>query len=499
MPSLRALADYRFSGKSERAVREEWIRPLLEHLGYGIDTLNDVRYEERLVLAQPLRRIGSTTIKVDYVPTVLGQGLWIIEAKAPEARDTWDEALGQAWTYATHPEIDVPLMAIADGTQIAVYDVTKPDWDSPVAALTTSELVTKFAHLIGVLGAANVAAKIRERQLRHLGVAMRAELDPVRLDETVLAVRRLADDARPTVLKNRASVLRDQFAREQRDAQEQARSIGIWGIAQRHNQPVPDALGDIPLAADYVRSLAEPLRSRELDKFVDAARPRWDLGTGKELPEPGPARMFWMLRVIALGTYLALVDEPGCGEHAAELARAALRDHLLDFPDDALARAAHRLERVLPPFVLRVALATEDLDLPKVASQIAEPLSDEARLRRRPDSDAMLLQLVSITCRSTFAQIPWTVDALSEAANQLELVTPRIRYRTGGARGQAGDPYMERYLSTDMLVAATLEVLGPGRLEMLDVDTRAALEKAAEGTDQTVRHWATAALGQTAN
>src|SRR6187200_693646 len=140
MPTLDALSRYRFAGKSERAVREEWIRPLLEHLGYGIDTLNDVRYEERLALRNPRRRIGSETRIVDYIPTVLGHGLWIIEAKAPEARDSWDDAISQGWLYATHPEVDVPLMAIADGTRIAVYDVTRVDWDQPVIDLAAGQL-----------------------------------------------------------------------------------------------------------------------------------------------------------------------------------------------------------------------------------------------------------------------------------------------------------------------------------------------------------------------
>jgi hypothetical protein len=72
MTDLHALARYRFEGKSEQAVREEWIRPLLVHLGYGIETLNEVQYETALPLAAPFRRIGRTRVKVDYVPTVLG-------------------------------------------------------------------------------------------------------------------------------------------------------------------------------------------------------------------------------------------------------------------------------------------------------------------------------------------------------------------------------------------------------------------------------------------
>jgi hypothetical protein len=242
VPSVEALSTYRFQGKLERAIREEWIRPLLEHLGYGIDTLNDVLYEERLTLRNNRRKIGSETRMVDYVPTVLGHGLWIIEAKAPEARDPWDDALSQAWLYATHPEVDVPLMAIADGSRFAVYEVNRIDWDVALLDLTIDQLVARFDELVHVLGAAHVAETIRTRQLRHLEQAMRAELDPVRLDETVAAVREIADRARPVVLKNRGRVLLDQFERVAQGTDETIRSVGLWGIAQIHNQPIPNNL-----------------------------------------------------------------------------------------------------------------------------------------------------------------------------------------------------------------------------------------------------------------
>jgi hypothetical protein len=112
MFGLRSLSRYRFAGRSEQAVREEWVRPLLAHLGYGIGTLHEVRYEERLLLAAPFRRVGRERVQVDYKPTVCGHGLWIIEAKA-HGHDEWEEAISQAWLYATHPEVAVPFMAIA--------------------------------------------------------------------------------------------------------------------------------------------------------------------------------------------------------------------------------------------------------------------------------------------------------------------------------------------------------------------------------------------------
>jgi hypothetical protein len=272
VPSIAALSTYRFQGKLERAIREEWIRPLLEHLGYGIDTLNDVLYEERLTLRNNRRKIGSEIRMVDYIPTVLGHGLWIIEAKAPEARDPWDDVLSQAWLYATHPEVDVPLMAIADGSRFAVYEVNRIDWDVALLDLTIDQLVERFDKLVHVLGAAHVAETIRTRQLRHLEQAMRAELDPVRLDETVAAVREIANRTRAVVLKNRGRVLLDQFERVAQGTDETIRSVGLWGIAQIHNQPIANNLSDVARAVSHVRSLPEHLRIKELDQFVAATQ-----------------------------------------------------------------------------------------------------------------------------------------------------------------------------------------------------------------------------------
>ena len=42
-----------------------------------------------------------------------------------------------------HPEINVPLMAIADGSRIVVYNVTQPEWDVPVVDIAASTLSSR--------------------------------------------------------------------------------------------------------------------------------------------------------------------------------------------------------------------------------------------------------------------------------------------------------------------------------------------------------------------
>jgi hypothetical protein len=182
---LEELADYDFEGVSEQQVREEWIAPLLSVLGYGRGTINRIIYEQHLELAQPLRYPGSSRLKVDYLPTVLGLWLWIIEAKCPQAagfRAT--RHLSQAWSYATHPEVNVPLMALSDGRRLSVYDVTQPKWaERPELELTHAELPRHFGEVEAVLGARNVARFVVRRRLAHLERALLAQVDLDVLDE----------------------------------------------------------------------------------------------------------------------------------------------------------------------------------------------------------------------------------------------------------------------------------------------------------------------------
>jgi hypothetical protein len=268
---LGVLARFRFETKSEQAVREEWIAPLLLHLGCGGETLNDIEYEEPLDLAAPFRRIGRTWVQIDYRPTVRGHGLWIIEAKAHK-RDQWDEAIGQAWLYATHPEVDVPFMMIADGARTAVYDTYNPDWDDPVVDFVTTDLVLEFPKLAAVLGADRVTGAIRRRRMRHLGAAMRAEVNPGRLDEYIADIRRMAQVALPDVMANQRAILGDELQKGRQARADLVREGGLFVVGAFTNQPLGLSLHYARQGIEYVRSRDAPLRGPELSRLLDAAR-----------------------------------------------------------------------------------------------------------------------------------------------------------------------------------------------------------------------------------
>ncbi|HXN61165.1 MAG TPA: hypothetical protein VN886_12010, partial [Acidimicrobiales bacterium] len=216
MLTLRELSNYQFEGKNEQAVREEWIFPLLLHLGYGPTTLNAVTFGDQLKLRRPLWKLGSKRIEIDYRPSVLGHELWIIEAKAPGAVDV-DEHLAQAWSYATHPEVNVPLVVLADGTHFALYDITAIEWDEAVLDIPATDIESRFAEIFEVLGARTVATAVRHRLLNRLRTALDAELDLGALDDTVSRTKEIVTQVRPSVLENRRRVTDEANLQRARD------------------------------------------------------------------------------------------------------------------------------------------------------------------------------------------------------------------------------------------------------------------------------------------
>jgi hypothetical protein len=410
MPALDDLASYSFEGRNETAIREDWIRPLLEHLGYGVGTLNRIEYEASVRLREPVRLLGHTRLRVDYLPTVLGRNLWLIEAKAPGPVADWPEHLGQAWSYATHPEVDVPLMVVADGSRIAVYDVTHAEWDTPVVDIASTDLSARFAELHSVLGARKVADFLRRRQLHRLSIGLRAEIDPSVLDATSSEVAAIVAEARPYVQENRKAIAADQAERDRRTREAIDAAAGIFGMAQELNGPFEIRFADVDRALALLLKKPANQRAEEFANFLRAT----------QVPAGGPQRPWWNLRVLRLGAALRIRGIEGCGEFAEYTIREAVRDHLLGFPDDPLARAAHRLERPLPVVMGRLYSEPSLIDLRAIAAQTTMTV-DEEMLIRRPVSGSGLAQLhVNLEARRVWNMVPWSEEALVRSAKLFE-------------------------------------------------------------------------------
>ncbi len=450
---LQALAENDFSGHDEQSIREQWIYPLLTLLGYGLGTRNRVDIPYKVTLRPPVTRaMGSTRWEIDYRPTVHGVGLWIIEAKRPSEDLFSDEHLGQAWGYATHPRVDVPFMALANGERFCVFDLTEEAWEEPLIDMVQADLPARFAELDSVLGARRVAEYVRRRQLRHLRRALMAQLDEEALEKTLSDVAEIVAEARPAVKSNRGAILLDAFEESRAERSEQLREIGVWGVAYAANSPNVVIGEEVKLCAELVRERPPEERAGAFDEMLTAAT------VGETI------RQTFSLRVLRLSVALRLIGYEGCDEDAREIAEQAARDGSQGFPDDPLAAAAHRFEMVLAALVARVVLvsgtdhALAAADALKRQMDVERWIREEARFGLR--ADALLGRFVELGFRRLWTmQSPWTTEALDQAAGELTGALEKLPRRAGVEIGQIGNSNYEGHLEHDPLYPGTRNVL----------------------------------------
>lgn len=401
-------------GKNEQAVREEWIFPLLLHLGYGPTTLNQIKYGAQLKLRDPVRMLGSRRLEVDYLPTVLGHGLWLIEAKAP---DTVDPAthLAQAWSYATHPEVNVPLMVLADGAHLAVHDLTAVDWDKPALDISVTDLENRFSEVLNLLGARTVARSVRRNVFHYLQLSLDSELELSTLGDTTRRVAEIVQLARQQILENRRRIAAYADAEHTAAYEDILRVRGVGGLAQQMNVPFGWTETDVDSG---VKALTLRPTTPELNALWLAVS-----------DNDGNQRAAWGLRTFRLSVALRGRAIDGCAETAIERSAAAVREHLLGFPEDPLAAAAHRLE--LPLFVFALRMVTQKDSVLRIrAQQQLRELDAEVAIRLGPASHVhgWALSTALLICRQFLATTPWSVPRLEERATALRRLLGALPY-----------------------------------------------------------------------
>jgi hypothetical protein len=455
---LQLLADYPFEGRNEADIRGDWIDPLLRLLGYGLGTRHRVLREQAMALRPPTRMIGSSRIEIDFVPTVFGQRLWIIEAKRPRRGELFsDEHLGQAWSYATDPRIAVSLMVLCDGTRIGVFDLTGPTWDIPVFDRPKDELPQHFGELVDWLGAPRVAERLRQVQLGHLRTALEAQVDLAALDRTVDEVKAMVDNVRPVIRERREEIRRETEERTQAAAATARDTAGIWGLAQHLNGPLFTTLADIDKGVELIRRQAPVVRVREFDDFEKATIPN-----GQQDP-----RMWFWLRIVRMGCAVLLVTDDRNGEHFEGVASQAARDHATSFAESPLDAAAHRLQLLLGPLGWRIA-ANSKPALDAQAKHLVESLEAEEWLRLDAHvgikTEDAYKRIAILSPLAMLARVrPWDVETIERIADSIEELLQRLPKPAGLDHLQpAGDPWQESWLRNDPLPdasAATLQRL----------------------------------------
>lgn len=147
-----------FDQMNEADVREELLAPLLDHLGYRSGTEGNVFRE--LSLRYPRSFLGRKKLKTDpylrgradYVLEVKGHARWVLEAKAPNENIDQD-AIEQAWSYASHAEVGAVYFAISNGRKFYVFRTSAPPQSPPIIELDYEGVIENITRIEQVLGA----------------------------------------------------------------------------------------------------------------------------------------------------------------------------------------------------------------------------------------------------------------------------------------------------------------------------------------------------------
>ncbi|MDR1758250.1 MAG: type I restriction enzyme HsdR N-terminal domain-containing protein, partial [Bacteroidales bacterium] len=108
----------------EDSVREVIILPILKALGYAQE--NIVRSK---TLNDPFLKKGTKKAKVivpDYVMKVENNYAWVLDAKAPKQKIVNSDNVGQAYSYAIHPEIRTTYFALCNGVEFSLFRSSNP-------------------------------------------------------------------------------------------------------------------------------------------------------------------------------------------------------------------------------------------------------------------------------------------------------------------------------------------------------------------------------------
>jgi hypothetical protein len=139
----------------EDSVREEIISPILKSLGYSPSKPNRIIRSKSL--EHPFVSIGSARKKIksipDYLLEVNDQYAWILEAKSPSEDIINSKHVEQAYSYAIHSEIRVPIFGLCNGKEFVLYHVSNP---KPLIHFSIIALPSYWENLIKLLSPSTV-------------------------------------------------------------------------------------------------------------------------------------------------------------------------------------------------------------------------------------------------------------------------------------------------------------------------------------------------------
>ncbi|HEY1948320.1 MAG TPA: hypothetical protein VGG97_15025 [Bryobacteraceae bacterium] len=154
MPQLFDDFDFRLLDDPEfreDAVREELVAPLLRALGYTVSP--PYRIIRSRKLDHPFVHFGTVRKGITIIPDYLlerdGEYAWILDAKAPGENINTGKNVEQAYSYAMHRDIRVPLYGLCNGRNLVVYHVSEAE---PVIDVALQDIESVWPMILGILG-----------------------------------------------------------------------------------------------------------------------------------------------------------------------------------------------------------------------------------------------------------------------------------------------------------------------------------------------------------
>ena len=195
-----------FSQMNAPDIRETFITPFLDILGYSNSMVKKIIREDTLSLNNKFLKIGSKRVKIDYVPTIRLKKLWIIEAKGGNVQFTNEDAFLQASFYAIHPEIQAKHIVLINGWEIRVYDAySAENLDDAIIMCDQTNCESTFDMLFDLLSAETYLTSFYSMILKDINKILEVEIDKRRFDQFHRHINRLAKRGTSKIRKNLAS------------------------------------------------------------------------------------------------------------------------------------------------------------------------------------------------------------------------------------------------------------------------------------------------------
>lgn len=203
MEQLENLSKFDFTGWKEADVREDFIKPLLDLLGYHKTSDYEVSREDSYKLHPFFLQVGRKRIELDYLCSIRKNKFWIIEAKSAENKDIKTEEIEQAYFYSLHQEVDCPYFLVSNGWYINLYKRDELDEKlSPVLSISSDSLTTNFFELDSYIGSTQILPHLKNEILTDIQKVLSTEIYTGRLDEFIKEVEATIGSIRGAVIEN---------------------------------------------------------------------------------------------------------------------------------------------------------------------------------------------------------------------------------------------------------------------------------------------------------